>query len=401
LTREDAAARELEVAIAAGDLRVALQPVVNLRTGVATRFEALCRWPHPLRGQIAPQEFIADAEAHGLITDLTVQVAGAAATEVASLARSGHVLAANLNVSLGALLDPSFHESLLTVTQKAGCPPCALGIEITESTLMTDPTTVAHSLTRLRSLGMRVEIDDFGTGYSSFGRLIDLPVDALKIERRFVARMTSDVGNAAVVRACIELAHDLGIEAVAEGVETKETLEMLRALGCDSAQGYLFAAPMPPRDLALWVATWRGGDGMLRDQRGAQYTARSEDRSSLSDVLVVDDEPDIVAMLRESLEGEGFSVATATNGMEALCIVERMPPSVVLLDMQMPIVDGPAFARILRARGLSVPIVVMTAGSSASRWARVINADGFIAKPFDVDSVIAVANRFAGKHLTN
>ena len=389
------------MAIAAGGLSIAVQPVVSLRTGLATRFEALCRWAHPSRGQIAPQDFITVAEAHGLITDLTIQVARAAASEVAALARKGHALTANVNVSLGALLDPSFHDSLLTVTQEAGCLPRALGIEITESTLMTDPAAVAHSLTRLRSLGMRVEVDDFGTGYSSLARLIDLPVDALKIDRRFVTRIASDMSSAAVVRACSELADDLGIEAVAEGVETKEALAMVRTLGCDSAQGYVVAAPMPACDLAQWIAAWREGDGILGGHDRTHARPGSADRSSLSDVLVVDDEPDIVAMLRESLEDEGFSVATATNGMEALCILERMPPSVVLLDMQMPIVDGATFARIVRSRGLNVPIIVMTAGSSASRWARVINADGFISKPFDVDSVIAVANRFAGKHLTN
>ena len=137
-------------------------------------------------------------------------------------------------------------------------------MELTESTLLRDPAVLALALGRLRALGMRVEIDDFGTGYSSLGRLIDLPVDALKIDRRFVGRMTRDKKSRTIVRACINLAHDLGLEAVAEGVEDPETWELLGTLGCDTAQGYYIARSRPLADVAEWLSSWEAGLGLTR-----------------------------------------------------------------------------------------------------------------------------------------
>ncbi|HEU5288354.1 MAG TPA: EAL domain-containing protein, partial [Candidatus Limnocylindria bacterium] len=243
---------------------------------------------------------------------------------------------------------------------------------------------------RLREVGMRIEVDDFGTGYSSLGRLVDLPIDALKVDRRFVSAMTRDHRSEAIVRACIALAHDLGLEVVAEGVEDRETWELLRDLGCDTAQGYYIGAAMPLDDLGRWLGAWqrRVPAAVAKRERGTPIAGRQ--------VLVVDDEPAIVAMIRDVLEDAGFEVVTAANGVEALRAVERGEPAVVLLDMQMPILDGAGFARLLRERGMRVPIVVMTAGSSAERWARELPADAHLAKPFDIEGLLGVARRYAG-----
>jgi EAL domain-containing protein (putative c-di-GMP-specific phosphodiesterase class I)/CheY-like chemotaxis protein len=388
---------ELGEAIAAGTLDVAFQPLVELRGGGVARLEALCRWPHGTGGEVPPSRFIAVAEAHGLITRLTAFVVRRSALAARDWRAERPSLVVNFNLSLATLLDPVFEAELAQLLRETACDPRALGVEITETMLMRRPAATARALGRLRSLGLRVEIDDFGTGYSSLGRLIDLPIDALKIDRRFVIQMTRDHKSASIVRACINLAHDLGHEVVAEGVETTETWELLRALGCDTAQGHFIAAPLATHEVPDWFSRWERRRAALAGP-GLGVAAGLPLKPEFGDVLVVDDEPAIAEMIRDVLQHEGFRVVLAANGAEALREVERMPPSVVLLDMQMPIVDGPAFARALRDRGLNVPIVVMTAGSSAAKWADEIRADAYLAKPFDIDGLVAVASRFAVKN---
>lgn len=369
------------------EIEAYLQPLVELRGGRLSRVELLSRW-HPNGRAMPPDAFIALAEEHALITPLTVRVVGRAVRELDRLRETWPDLRLNVNLSVASLLDGAFFDQLLTELGAAGCDPARIAIEITESVLVREPAVTAGALRRLREVGMRIEVDDFGTGYSSLGRLVDLPIDAVKVDRRFVSAMTRDHRSEAIVRACIALAHDLGLEAVAEGVEDRETWELLRDLGCDTAQGYYVGAAMPLDDLARWLTGW---------QRRIPAAAAKRQRGRVAgrQVLVVDDEPAIVAMIRDVLEDAGFEVVTAANGVEALRAIERVEPAVVLLDMQMPILDGAGFARLLRERGMHVPIVVMTAGSSAERWARELPADAHLAKPFDIEGLLGVARRYA------
>jgi EAL domain-containing protein (putative c-di-GMP-specific phosphodiesterase class I) len=263
-------AAELSEAIVAGGLVVAFQPLVEAASGGVRRFEALCRWTHPTRGAISPIRFITFAEESGLITRLTLFVVEAAATAAMGWRRARPTLGANVNLSLVTLLDPTFLDELTRILGATGCDPQALGVEITESTLMREPAGLARALGRLRALGMRVEIDDFGTGYSSLGRVIDLPVDALKIDRRFVGQMTRDRKSQTIVRACINLAHDLGLEAIAEGVADRETWELLGTLGCDTAQGHYIAPAQPRADVAEWLSSWEAGLAFMQREDGGR-----------------------------------------------------------------------------------------------------------------------------------
>jgi len=389
--------RDLREAINRGKLEIALQPMVELRSGRPTRIEALCRWNHA-SGKVTPAQFIPMAEANDLITPLTLFVARTAAQHLRRWRAERPDLVVNFNLSLTTLLDPTFHEELVRAIEETHCDPAGLGVEITERTRMLEPAATARALGELRGLGIRVEIDDFGTGYSSLGRLIDLPIDALKIDRRFVSLMAHDHRSEAIVRACIALAHDLALEAVAEGVEDRETWTLLRALGCDTAQGHYSGSPMPAQNVPAWLSSWEARLGIvpavLRDH---DVAARAVSRSDggANQVLVVDDEPAIAEIIRDVLEQEGFKVLTAANGVEALRQIDRMKPAVVMLDMQMPILDGSGFVKALRARGLNVPIIVMTAGSSAARWAEEIDAAGYLSKPFDISGLVAVASRYA------
>lgn len=384
---------ELREAIAGEGLTVAAQPLVSLREGRPARFELLARWNRHGYGEVAPTRFVAMAEASGLITPLTLHVAREAVGWLARWRRSRPTLGASFNLSLLTLLDSDFPGQLAGILERSDLPASALGAEITETTLMRDPAAVTPGLVRLREMGVRIEIDDFGTGFSSLRRLMDLPVDGIKIDRSFVSVMTRDRRSEAVVRACVKLAHDLGLEAIAEGVEDEETWEQLKAIGCDTAQGYYVARPQQPSDIEAWLAVWESQPShqAALDLPGVLRHSPSGN----SDVLVVDDEPVISEMIRDILEHEGFRVMTAANGMEALRAMEHTKPSVVLLDMQMPIVDGPAFAERLRDAGVRVPIVVMTAGPSAARWAEQLSADAFLSKPFELAALLSVTNRFA------
>src|SRR5256886_15970754 len=240
-----------------------------------------------------------------------------------------------------------------------------------------------------------VSIDDFGTGYSSLGYLANLPVNAVKIDRQFVTPMTTDHRREAIVRATIALGHDLGFEVVGEGVEDRETWELLGALGCDVAQGFHIARPMPVADVGAWLDAWDPATAAVRRPAGAATVRRDADPTHR--VLVADDEPAIVEMIRDILEEYGFRVVTAANGSEALRLVEEAEPEVVLLDMNMPVLDGEGFIAAVRERGLRIPSVVMTAGSRAQRRAAQTGADASLSKPFELANLVDVTNRFAAK----
>ena len=379
-------------AIALGQVGVELQPIIEIGTGRVSRLEALARWRHPERGWVPPSRFIGLAETSGMITPLTLAIARAATAGLREVQHLDPQLRVNLNLSIATLFDQTFFDQLIAVLAAAETDAHRLGIEVTENVLMREPAVTAGALRRLRDLGMRIEIDDFGTGYSSLGRLIDLPIDAVKIDRRFVRAMTRDHRSEAVVRACIALSHDLALEVVAEGVEDAETLDLLRALGCDTAQGYFIGAPMAVREVPAWSRGWAARSGQ-RD--AADGSATVGDEGQRAKVLVVDDEPAIVLMIRDVLEDAGFAVITAANGADALRAIEQAPPAVVLLDMQMPILDGPAFVHALEQRGLRVPIIVMTAGSSAARWAKELPVAGYLSKPFDIEGLLGIASRYA------
>jgi EAL domain-containing protein (putative c-di-GMP-specific phosphodiesterase class I) len=386
---------EFEQALARGEIGIALQPLVNLRSGKVVRLEALARWQHPLRGQIAPSTFIPLAESCGQATALAFQMLRQAARAIPDWRALAPRLQVAVNISMQTMQDPLFAERLAAFLVRTGARADWFELEITESTFMHEPERTFETVEHVRRLGFLVSIDDFGTGYSSLGYLAALPVSAVKIDRQFVTPMTTDHRREAIVRATIALGHDLGFEVVAEGVEDREVWELLGALGCDVAQGYHIARPMPAADVSAWLEEWDPaiaavGRRKVDPMRRARHTAAIGRH-----VLVADDEPAIVEMIRDILEESGFRVVTAANGSEALRLVEEAEPEVVLLDMNMPVLDGEGFIAALRERGIPTPIVVMTAGSSARRWAAQLGADAYLSKPFELASLIDVTKRFA------
>jgi len=250
---------EMRQAIEQGQFVLHYQPLVGLRNGAATRVEALVRWIHPTRGFIPPDQFIPLAEQTGLIEPLTRWVLNAALAQCRLWQDAGLQISVAVNLSTRTLHDPQLPETITTLLERHGIPAERLRLEVTESMIMYDPERVLGVLARLTAMGVRFSIDDFGTGYSSLGYLRRLPVDELKIDKSFVLEMTTDENDALIVRSTIDLAHNLGLQVVAEGIENQETYACLAQLGCDMAQGYYLGKPMPAAELEAWLKGLRDG----------------------------------------------------------------------------------------------------------------------------------------------
>jgi diguanylate cyclase (GGDEF)-like protein len=249
--RRHEVAEELAEAIDRGEIAVHYQPIIDLETGLVTSVEALARWEHPDRGILPPYEFIGVAEETGLIVGLGLAVLTKTCDqlrrweiELGSAAPAVHV-----NLSARQLTHTSLPTLVEGVLERSLIEPHHLCLEITESVLMEDAPKSAAALAELKDIGVDLAIDDFGTGYSSLAYLRRFPVDVLKVDRSFVDGLGPDPHDSSIVAAIVSLAHTLDLVCVAEGVETTEQLAGLRRLGCDSAQGFLFARPNPVPDV--------------------------------------------------------------------------------------------------------------------------------------------------------
>ncbi|WP_245811789.1 sensor domain-containing protein [Actinophytocola xinjiangensis] len=241
--------QDLREAPRRGQLWLAYQPIVDLRTGETTTVEALLRWNHPRYGLISPAEFIPLAEDSDLINLIGGHMLRMATEEILGPRQRYPGLQLTVNLSARQLDDPALVPAVREASQVSGLPPSAMCLEITESALMLDPTAAGRTLAAVRELGARLAIDDFGTGYSSLAQLMTLPLDTLKIDRTFVSGLGESRDAEAIVTSIIAMAHAVDLTVVAEGVEHEHQLEILRELGCDLAQGYHLGRPVPADQL--------------------------------------------------------------------------------------------------------------------------------------------------------
>ena len=242
---------QLRHAIDEDELVLFYQPKVSLQDGRVETVEALVRWQHPERGLLSPDRFIPLAEQTGLIDRVTEWVVNRA---IADLRGWSNGLSAAVNVSARSL-HPRLVQLLVNSLAESGVDPGRLYVEITETALMTDPERAAVVLQDLHRAGIRISIDDFGTGQTSLSYLSALPIDEIKIDLSFISDMTVNVGHHAIVRSIVDLGHNLGLHVVGEGVESDEIASALTATGCEVAQGYLYARPMPAQGLSDWIAS--------------------------------------------------------------------------------------------------------------------------------------------------
>jgi diguanylate cyclase (GGDEF)-like protein len=272
LTRDDhtvarlALLGDLRRAITRGELVLHYQPKVSVITGELHSVEALVRWRHPTRGLLAPDAFIPIAEGTAVIHPLTAEVLRQALLQTRSWIEQGWTIPVAVNISTRSLHDLDFPAQVQRQLDDADLPGALLSLELTESSIMTDPGRALSVLQALAAMGVGLSIDDFGTGYSSMSYLKKLPVRELKVDRSFVMGITSDVNDVVLVQSAVDLGHNLGLHVVAEGVEDAATLSMLAAMGCDELQGYFISRPVPADRFNSWLKEQppqpaNGGDG--------------------------------------------------------------------------------------------------------------------------------------------
>ena len=263
-------ADELRAAIANGELVNYYQPKVRTDSGRVMGVETLVRWRHPQDGMVFPDQFISVAEAHGLIDDLTRVVLTNALAQARLWQDAGLTLIVAVNLSMDNLASPDYTDLVAGLATMAGVLPQTMELEVTESRLMEDLRIPLEILTRLRLKRFRLSIDDFGTGNSSLAQLRDLPFDELKIDQSFVRGAWNNEKLRAMFDSSLGLAKQLGMEAVAEGGEDQADWDFVRKAGCDIAQGYFIARPMPAADLPGWIQSWQTTFDMANSNLGLE-----------------------------------------------------------------------------------------------------------------------------------
>ncbi len=246
-------AQDLPEAIADNQLLLHFQPMLRMKDQELIGVEALVRWQHPKQGLLFPDSFIPLAEGSGSIQALTEWVMKAAVKQGSLWLAEGRKICVSVNISALILHDPTFPDMVAQLLEETDFPAALLKLEITESAIISDVYRAKEIVTRLHELGTRLSIDDFGTGYTSLGYLRKLPVDEIKIDKSFVFNMTRVADDEVIVRTLLDLAGNLGLSVVAEGVEDAETWEMLNSLGCDVAQGYFMSRPIDITTFGDWV----------------------------------------------------------------------------------------------------------------------------------------------------
>jgi EAL domain-containing protein (putative c-di-GMP-specific phosphodiesterase class I) len=244
---------ELRRAVEHDELRLYFQPKIDLKSGRVTGAEVLLRWQHPTRGLLAPAEFIPFAEQTGFIRRLTRWTLERAIAQGALWQREGRALGLAVNISADDIGDIRLDSRVAGLLTRYQLAPALLTLEVTETGFIEDPARALRMLDAVAALGVSLSIDDFGTGYSSLSHLARMPVHEVKIDRSFVQGLESDPEFAPVVRSAIDMGHGLGLKVVAEGIETEAAASRLRDFGCDVAQGYLYAKPMPLAALETWL----------------------------------------------------------------------------------------------------------------------------------------------------
>ena len=244
---------EMRNALANDEFELYYQPKLHLRSGLVTRAEVLIRWNHPTRGLLPPSLFVPIAERTGIIRGITDWLLDKALEQCRTWQEAGVPLHLAVNISAKSLQEQTLPSKINALLDKWQVDPRFLKIEITESSIMADPAHALAIMSMLQSIGVRLSVDDFGTGYSSFTHLRLLPIDEIKIDKSFVAGMTTSDADVAIVRTVVDLAHHLGKQVCAEGVEDEATWKMLHEIGCDLAQGYFISHPLSSGELGDWL----------------------------------------------------------------------------------------------------------------------------------------------------
>jgi diguanylate cyclase (GGDEF)-like protein len=247
---------ELKNSILNNELMLFVQPKIDLKSRVVTSVEALIRWKHPARGIVFPDQFIPFAEQTGLIRDITLWMIAEASKVSAQWIEKGILIPIAVNISARDLIDSDFPNKVTEILKSTGSNTSLISLEVTESSIMDDPHRAKQTLLHLSEMGIKLAIDDFGTGYSSLSYLKELPVSELKIDKSFVMNIEHNQNDRIIVSSTIELAHNMGLHVVAEGIENIKVWKFLQDMNCDYGQGYYMTKPIPVSDFETWYQEW-------------------------------------------------------------------------------------------------------------------------------------------------
>jgi EAL domain-containing protein (putative c-di-GMP-specific phosphodiesterase class I)/CheY-like chemotaxis protein len=324
---------DLRQALERGELEVFYQPQVDARNGRIAGAEALLRWRHPRLGMLPPARFIPIAEETGLIVPIGAWVMRRACVQARAWQDAGHnPIRLAVNLSARQFYQPELAGAVAAVLGEAGLAAEWLEIELTEGIAIENVAQAVGIMQALKAVGVKLSIDDFGTGYSSLAHLKNFPIDVLKVDQSFVRNIVNDPGEATIARTIIALGHSLGLQVIAEGVETDAQLGFLRRHGCDLIQGYYFSRPVPAA--AFESLLEQGGF------RGPGQAAADAPRQTL---LMVDDEPCVTAALERLLRGTGYRILKAHSAQEGFALLAQHEVQVILSDQLMPGMTGTEF----------------------------------------------------------
>ncbi|TKC87167.1 EAL domain-containing protein [Trinickia terrae] len=367
----------LHQALANNELELHYQPKVDLKTGQISGVEALIRWRRPGIGVIPPDRFIPIAEETGLILPIGEWVLRAACAQAVAWHREGHPpIPVAVNLSARQFRQQNVADMVRATLEETGLAPARLELELTESVLMQDRNTIAHTLRELKALGVMLSLDDFGTGYSSLSYLKDLPIDVVKIDKSFLSDVTTSAEGASLTRSIIAMAESLHMATVAEGVETEGQLSFLNRHRCHAMQGYYFSHPVTGPEIAEMLSA---GTELPEHCRRRELLHRT--------LLLVDDDRSILQMLGRSLNRDGYEILCTTNPDEALDLLARHRVGVIVSDFRMPSLSGIDLLQKVKALYPDIVRILLSGYTEVQSITDTINEGSvqkFLTKPWDV-----------------
>lgn len=385
-------AESLATAINGGQLFNTYQPIVSLKTGKLSCVEVLVRWNHPTDGLVGPDQFIPVAEDNNLID----QLASVVLTEALEQHKKWQEMALHIpmaiNVSMENLASLEFADNFSRIMANAGLLTKDITLEITESRAMKDPMITLDTLARLRLKRFVLSIDDFGTGHSSLAQLRDIPFDEFKIDKSFVTGAWADKRVSVMFETSLNLAKQLSMRVVAEGIESEKDWEFVRSAHCDFAQGYFISKPMAGDALPKWLTAWRERvrRELLPEANAATLTVKPSKQGT---VLLIEDHEFQRRIQSKILIEEGFSVVTAASSVEALSLLRTLRPILILIDIELPGMNGLEILKRLRSTAVfkNTPVIMLSGSNQKDIVVQSMKtgASGFITKPFDRKTLIA------------
>ncbi len=357
-------------------LRLHYQPFVDLQSGCIGGMEALLRWTHPELGAVSPGLFIPLAERSGLIVDIDDWVLRQACRDLSHWRSQGiTVPTVSVNLSPTQFRDPALLAKIDAALHEFDVDAHSICLELTEGAVMDDVGRSEKVMRAMKERGLQLSLDDFGTGYSSLSYLKLFPFDKVKIDQSFVRDIASNTQDAVIAKVVISMAHGLGLRVVAEGVETEAQCEFMRANVCDEIQGYFFSRPVPADAMQALL---------LEDRRLPPHLVRVQVR--LRTLLLVDDEPNVIAALKRLLRDDGYQILSASSGPQGLDLLTRHPVDLIVSDQRMPGMTGVQFLRQAKQLYPDTIRIVLSGHTELQSVTDAINEGSiyrFLTKPWD------------------